>query len=510
MALESDPYSSAQRLLPGYPAWINDEQEAKRVASYQLYEDIYWTVPDTFKLIQRGSDADPIYIPSGRIIVETLHRYMANHMRLVVDPEFGDDNQKLLATQVMTDFVRRERVYSKFTSNKRYGIMRGDWAFHLYADPDRPEGSRISFFTIDPGSLFPIYNEDNLDEIVGWHIVEQFLAEDGKPYIKRLTYRKETGVGGPSSITVEDAVFEVDAWGGPMMVEEKRVRQLRPPTTLPQPIDQLPIYHIPNFDEPGNLWGSSELRGIERIMASVNQSISDEELILAMEGLGCYSTDAAPPIDEETGEDIPWNLGPGRVVEVPAGSFFNRVSGVHSVIPYQDHLKYLDNSLDLSMGMTAAAKGRTSVDVAESGVALLIELGPMLSRVEEKEQVVTDKVTNMTFDLAKWFVAYEGTAFNSLMEVTRWSPVYGDKIPVNKPKQVEQVIKMATTTPPILPLNHAWNALRKIGIELASNEELLQATLEQQAALAGAEADAVASRINGELEEVDETLSEVE
>ncbi len=72
MALESDPYSSAQRLLPGYPAWINDEQEAKRVASYQLYEDIYWTVPDTFRLIQRGSDADPIYIPSGRIIVRNV------------------------------------------------------------------------------------------------------------------------------------------------------------------------------------------------------------------------------------------------------------------------------------------------------------------------------------------------------------------------------------------------------------------------------------------------------
>jgi hypothetical protein len=504
MPADFDQYSTAKPLLAGLPAWINDEQEQKRIASYQLYEEIYWTAPQTFKLMARGQDAEPIYIPSGRVIVETMHRYLANKMKVIVDPAFGSDTEKALAEQVMTDFVRRERFYSRFNSNKRYGLIRGDWCWHLYADPTKAAGSRISLFPLDPGGLFPIYNEENLDEVVGYHIVEQFISdgqvgERGKVYMRRLTYRKTTGVGGPSPITVEDTVFEVDAWGGPNM-EEKAIKVMRPATVLPSPIDSLPIYTVPNFDEPGAMWGSSEMRGLERLMAAVNQGISDEELTLAMDGLGLYATNAGAPLDPDSGEELPWDLGPAKVVEVPADAFFNRVSGVSTVTPMQDHLRYLHEQLDLSAGTPAVAKGKVDVQVAESGVALLLDLAPILSKGEEKEQIVTDITTNMLFDLAKWFVAYEGTIFNSLMEITRWVPVYGAKVPPNETKLVEQLIAMATATPPILPLNVVWDKLRKLGYEdLPTNEDLLAATLEQQTATAQATVDAMAGQIGAEL-----------
>src|SRR3546814_3832626 len=38
--------------------------DGQRVASYDAYESIYWNAPDTFKLVQRGTDADPIYVRS--------------------------------------------------------------------------------------------------------------------------------------------------------------------------------------------------------------------------------------------------------------------------------------------------------------------------------------------------------------------------------------------------------------------------------------------------------------
>lgn len=507
MPTDFDQYSTAKPLLSALPAWINSEFDQKRIAAYQLYEEIYWTAPESFKLETRGQDAFPIYVPAGRIIVETMNRYLANAMTVTVDPEFGSDTEKALANQVMTDLVRRERFYSRFAANKRYGIIRGDWLWHLYADPLRPPGARISIFPIDPASYFPILNPDNLDEIIGAHIVDQFLGEGeqglekGKAYIRRLTYRKATEAGGPSPITAEDAIYEVDAWGGPNM-DEKIVKQISTVHQLPPPIDSLPIYHIQNFFEPGSPWGSSEMRGLERIMAAVNQTISDEDLTLAMDGLGVYATNAGQPIDPDTGEDAGWNLGPARVVEVPHESFFNRVSGTGSVTPYQDHLAYLHEQIDLATGGGQIARGRvTDVQVAESGVAMLIELAPIINLAVEKEQVVTDVMTNMLFDLAKWYVAYEGSAFNSLMEVTRWVPAYGPKIPPNDQKQFDNIMAMVVNK--VIPMEVAWDMLRTLGYELPENTEMMGKLLSETQATATVEADAMATRINGEIQQTD-------
>jgi hypothetical protein len=505
MPLDFDQFSTVKPLLSGYPAWIGDELEQKRIAAYQMYEQIYWNVPESFKLVQRGDEASPIYIPSGRIIVETMNRFVSPGMKIIPDPNFGDPNAQALAVQVMTDLVRRERLYSRFRANKRFGIMRGDWAFHLYADPNKEPGSRVSIFPVDPGSLFKIWNPENLDEVIGYHIVDQFMGDGqngtdrGKAYIRRLTYRKETGKGGPSPITVEDIIFEVDEWGGPGMAEddEKIVKVLRPATRLPDPIDDLPIYHIMNFDEPGGPWGSSEMRGLERIMAAVDQGISDEELILAVEGLGVYATDAGAPQDPDTGEDMAWNLGPGRVVEVPAGNYFNRVSGINSVQPLQDHLKYLHERMDEAASTPAVAKGKVDATVAESGIALLLQHGPIISLSDEKDGIVIDVMTNMLFNLSKWFVAYEGSAMNSLVSDTRWVPIIGDKIPPNKQKQFDNIIAMISGK--IIPNEVGWDMLRKLGYELPDNATMSTTMSAQTAADAQAQADALASRISGEL-----------
>lgn len=489
----SDQFATAAPLLSGFPGWVQGTEDKNRLASYALYDAIYWNVPDTFKLIQRGSDSSPIYVPAGRKIVETLHRYLAPELRIVADPAFGSEQQQAESMAVLTDLFRRERFYSRFSTNKREGIIRGDWLWHLYADPNKPEGSRISILPLDPSSYFPIYNPENVDEVIGCHIVEE-VVYGGKPHVRRLTYEKDTLMSGPSPINVTDETYEVDKWEDP---EAMPVAVNASPHVLPQPIDQIPVYHVQNFHQSGSIWGSSELRGMERLIAAINQSITDEELALALEGLGVYATDAGTPIDEETGEEVPWNMGPGRVVEVPSGSKFERVSGVSSVAPYQEHIKYLHGQLDGASATPGIASGEVDVETAESGIALYLRLQPLLAKATEKEQIVTDVHVNMLFDLRKWFQAYEST-LASPMEEIRWLPVYGDKIPVNRKQRFDEVTKLHSEG--VVPASWVRQELAKIGYEFPDDNDVMEQILLEKEMLAKVEADAFGARLDRELD----------
>lgn len=488
------PYSTAEPLVQGSLSWIGGE-DALRVQSYQLYEQIYWNVPETFSLMKRGSDAKPIYIPAGRQIVDTINRYTAPDLSVIADPDHGSDSERDEAMATITDFLRREKFYSKFAASKRFGIVRGDWFFYLRGDAERQDGARISIETMDPASYFPITKEDDSDTVIGAHIVEPYEIDD-ELYIRRITYRKTSEEGGPSPITFEEAIFEIDAWGGPDQ-DESKVRDVVAPTELPQPIDSIPVYHIKNFVTPQEKFGSSELRGMELLSASINQSISDEELILALEGLGVYATDAGQP-EDENGNLVPWNLGPGRVVELPEGKNFERVGGTSSVAPIQDHLSYLHEQMDLATGTPAVAKGSVDVTTAESGVALALKMGPILSRGSEKELNITDTLTAMLFDLRKWFQAYEPT-LRGPMENIRWIPQYGEKMPINRKQKFTEIMEIAQADPPIVPMSWVRDELRKLDFEFGEDTDVTEQILDEMQLVEGMREDVTGARIDREM-----------
>ncbi len=489
-------WSSAEPYIGSFRPTYVDGIDGLRIGAYNLYEQIYWTVPDVFEITQRGTEDNPIYIPSAKGIVETLHRYLASGYRVIEDPSVGSDTERRDAALLLQTLFRRERYYSRFSSAKRYGIMQGDWLFHIMADDTKEEGSRISIISMDPASYFPIYNPENVDEIIGTHLASIVIEED-ETYVHRVTYRKTTGVGGPSPITVEEALYlPEDAGLSPDVEEGNPFRVIRPPTQLPAPIDQIPVYHIQNFDQPGSIWGSSECRGVERLMAAINQGITDEELALALEGLGVYHCDGGAPVDDD-GEEVPWDIGPARVVEHAKGTTFGRVNGIDDIAPFQDHLKYLHNQLDQSKGIPAVAKGIVDVQVAESGVALLLELGPLLALVVEKEQVVTDVKLNMLWDLRRWFQAFEpNTGF---LENVIWVPTYGDKLPPNRKQSFDEIMTLLGMNPPVVTRAWGREQLQKLGYEFPPEAEFAQAILLESQQTAQIESDITGARIDKEL-----------
>lgn len=484
------PYVNVVSQFGGLPTWMG-EDDAARIRAYQIYEQIYWNVPETFKVIMRGeANATPIYIPTARTLVDTTNRFLCPSPGFIMDPDVGSDVEQKEAQQAFSALFRRERWWSKFQSNKLYGVMRGDWCWHVLGNSLKPQGRRLKIEAIDPAAYFPVSHPADPDTLIAVHIVEQVMDDEDNVFIKRQTYTKGADPlnndGSDTTIWNSVGLFDIEAW---QSLTDKAVTVIRAPTALPPQITAIPVYHIRNIETPGDPFGSSELRGFERIMAAVNQAVSDEELTLALEGLGLYHTDGGPPRDEN-GAITNWFLGPGRVVEHTTGSTFGRVTGVSSVTPVQDHLKFLIDSLKEATAISDAVTGKIDVQVAESGIARLLNMGPMLSKVEVREEVVTDVHANMFWDLRAWMAAYEQFETNCVP-----LPVWGSAIPEDVDGEVDRILKILEAG--IADTEWARGELQKLGYTFDTN--MAGRVVSEKEAMAAA-TDPFASRMEGEVD----------
>lgn len=466
----SGTVTGADNSAPSWVPWVIDQQ---RVFSYQLYEQIFWGIPDTFKLVARGTEDKPIYLPSARKIVEACDRYVASNFTWVTSDE--------TAKAFFDTLFAREAFRSGFQGNKLYGIIRGDWCWHIMGNSAKPEGSRLTIRALDPGSYFPIFDQNDVDRVIGCHIVEM-MGEGDETRIKRLTYRK-TETGG---ITSEIGTFKLDEWGEP---DAKPETILQPLTALDPRITALPVYHVRNFFEPQNPFGSSEIRGFERIVGAMNQSISDEDLTLAMDGLGMYATNSTA-VDEE-GNPTDWDIGPAKVMELKgdrSAAYFERIQGVGSVVPFQDHLNYLEGQLMSGSGTPEIAAGKVDVSIAESGIALLLQMGPILSKAEKKDMLILDTHNQMFYDLLRgWGPVYEGLSVADDVQVTAH---VGDKLPRNREQTFNELVAMLQNK--VIDTQYFRDEMSKMGYEFPSD-------LATRVAAEQTTVDPVSARLNAEL-----------
>ena len=415
-------YSTVAGLFSAKPGWVPPEDQ-ERVQSYNEYDKLYWNHNKNLQLIMRGTDdVNPIFVPEARTIIEATHRYVGAGMQFRVSEGVGTPNSIALATAFLAALWRREAFYGKYNDNKRFGLVRGDWCWHVTANDLKPAGSRLRIMPVHPGNYFPVFESDVVeggdpDKIVKVHIAEETVM-DQKVFVKRQTYERDDA----GTIISSAAVFEPDKWTA---ADASPTTVLLNPTPLHPLIKAFPVYHVRNRTEPLNPWGSSELRGLERILAGLTQAVSDEDMALALEGLGVYYTESSATFRDPSGAAVEAQLYPGMIMR---GAKLQRVQGIGSVSPYTDHITQLINFIRESSGTPNVAVGKVDVQTAESGIALALQLGPMLAKAGEADQKIADTHTQFVYDLVQgWIPAYEGVNFTDV-EVL---PVFGPKIPPN-------------------------------------------------------------------------------
>ena len=461
------PYSTVAPFLTVLPSWV-DPFEQQRVASYQKYEEIYWASEEGFIELLRGDNEQPVLMPTGRTLVNTVNRFTGSGFGYLISGP--DPSSVQVAQMAFARLFDREAFHSKYNSAKRYWLIRGDWLWHVVANPGKPEGRRLSLEIVDPGAYFPVWDEADPTRVVKVHLAEQ-LVEGDKTFVSRLTYEKDPETG---RIWRSHGVFDMEDWWN--LTTPTRV--ILPREELPVEITSIPVYHLKNFD-PTAPFGSSELRGLESVLLDINQTLSDESLTLATEGLGQYATDGGPPRDE-TGAEVDVIGGPGRVLYNAAG--LRRLNGTTSVVPYGDHYDRLRAAAEASLGVSPTAVGQVTNEEAESGVALALRMAPLLAGVAEKDDTIRDVHRQFFHDLCIWMAVYDGltvliTNVEGGVQVTvAVLPTFGDKLPKNQAQAIHDVVELRSTVPPIISLRTAHEMLRAAGIHIDDRElELLVA-----------------------------------
>lgn len=470
------PYTSPSSI----GTWIpKDDQE--RIAAYLKYDEMYHNDPNQYAL--RVLDGEtPLYIPNARTVVDTTAFYLMKGLKLTC--------QNSTTQTKLDEFLDREEFYSRFDEAKISGVARGDFFFHMTADPRKLEGRRISLVPIEPMNVFPIWDEDQPDHMVGVHVATSWVDPDDKQQrvrVRRLTYRIDEAVNGTRRISREEAIFEIDPnWWGP---KAKLVKQVLPFGYLDPRITSLPIYWFANKKWLGEDYGSSELRGLEILGEMVSQNSSDVNASLALEGLGVYATDGGRPIDD-SGEEAEWNVSPGKVMEVPSGSYFRRVEGVGSITPAVDHISYLEGKMHEAAGLSDVALGTIDAVTAQSGIALAIKFAPTLAKIETRDRSGVTKLKQMFFDWKTWYEVFEKESLDGDIV-----PSIGDKLPIDRVARLNELNNMFDRG--LIPGKYYREEMKKLGYDFPADIET-QLADEAQKKIDNARAAFLATAVNGE------------
>lgn len=471
------PYSTALKLGGPKPSHVVNEADADRVTAYDTYENIYHNVEEAWLAVLRSDDGDELsrrIIPAARTIIEATNRYLAKDPTitptpLVINPDgstiAADQATLLQIMKLWGDLAKREEFWTKFLNLKRWLLVRGDALLHVTADDTKLEGQRVSINEVEPSQYFTLPNAIDQTKVDGVYLVSIVDDDEGEPIAQRQQYTRDPENG---KIWTQLRFFTADKWDDRFPLSETDLEEADAPERfadsplldgffLDDRITQIPVYHFRNNRKGNDPFGLSEIQGIETLLAGIIQTATDEDQTITLTGVGIYVTTSGKPVDPVTNEEVDWVIAPASVMELESSEDrFERVEGVTTVQPLLDHLGMLEGQAQKTTGTPEVAVGRVDVTVAESGIALAIQMSPILSKNAEKEQEIKSKMEQMLYDLVTmWFAVYEGLDAKGVsLELT-----FGDPLPVDRKAVLEEIIQMVTAK--LIPIEFAQVLLQE-------------------------------------------------
>jgi len=222
----------------------------------------------------------------------------------------------------------------------------------------------------------------------------------------------------------------------------------------PNPYGFIPFVIYPNLREPKKFWGISDLSQIMESQRELNRAVSQLSRILELSG-----NPIAVLENVEEAEDIA--VKPGAVWTIPedAKAYLLDLLQGGGVRLHIDYINILYRILHDISESPRAAFGGTERDL--SGVALEIELNPLLQKVRRKRIIRTAVYNRRNRMILSLLEKYQGKEFGENRLRVVWSPV----LPQDLSRLVSNEQAMVQSG-----IHSRRGAMEEVGIEDPENE----------------------------------------
>jgi hypothetical protein len=335
----------------------------------------------------------------ARVVVDKMASYLMSGVKYVVDPieDSAEARDKARRAETALYHVYEENGLEQldFETEIDCAVL-GDAGYKVIWDT---ETASVRVTAPDIQGIYVWQGGDDASKI--WRLASRYYLDAD---VATMMYSIKPK-GKTSNVVELWTAEEFELWVDDVRVERKA-----------NPYSFIPFVLFPNLREPKKVWGISDLTQIIEPQREFNRAMSQLSRILELSG-----NPVAVLENVEESEDI--TVKPGAVWNIPedAKAYLLDLLQGGGVQLHIDYINLLYRTLHDVSESPRAAFGGTEKDL--SGVALEIELQPLLQKVSRKRAIRTVAYNQRNRMILNLLEKYRGDNFGDYHLRVVWSPI---------------------------------------------------------------------------------------
>jgi len=334
-----------------------------------------------------------------KVVIDKITSYLMSGITFTVEAVEDSDEARARARRA------EQALYQVYEDNNLEQLdfeteidcaILGDACFKVIWDT---ETKRVRITTPDTQGIYAWWLGDDTSRL--WKVASKYnLTSDEVEILYKVKPKGKT-----ANVVELWTAHDFELWLDNAQVEKK-----------PNPYGFIPFIIYPNLREPKKFWGISDLPQIMEPQQELNRAMSQLSKILELSG-----NPIAVLENVEESEDIA--VKPGAVWNIPedAKAYLLDLLQGGGVSLHIDYINLLYRIVHDIAESPRAAFGGTERDL--SGVALEIELQPLLQKVRRKRIIRTDAYNRRNRLILKLLEQYQNENFGNNRLRVVWSPV---------------------------------------------------------------------------------------
>jgi hypothetical protein len=363
----------------------------------------------------------------AKALIDKSASYVMSGVSFAVEEEDGADESRDVARRserVLRDVYEANSLAQlDFDSEVDTSIL-GDGAWKIIWDPDE---RRVRVTAPDVHGLHAWWLGDDVSRV--WRVASRYQLSDEEatmlygeaviPPLKEWDARR-VGSGGGVASRKQHTVVEVwtearfELWLDGALFEAKV-----------NPYGFIPFVIFPNLREPKQFWGTSDIVAIREPVQELNRALSQLSMILELSG-------NPVAVLENVTESTDIAVQPGAVWELPerAKAYLLDLLQGGGVSLHADYVQMIYRTLHDLGEAPRSAFGDTTRNL--SGVALNIELDPLLKKVRRKRLLREAAFKRRNEMILRLLEQYTGVSYAPYRSRVVWSEL----LPVDRSRLV--------------------------------------------------------------------------